>query len=62
MMYFGFRWFNRSKCFEQAKQFTKQQKFLFGGYQIRWNCKRVGCYWISDQFQIPVKYIGVGDE
>ena len=48
-------------AFEQAKQFIAATEVsAFSCNQIRWNCKRWCSIGISDQFQIPVKYIGVG--
>jgi len=49
-------------AFEQAKQFTAATEVTaLSNYQIRRHCKGGVVIGISDEFQIPVKYIGVGE-
>ena len=38
-----------------------QQKLQASYHKTRWDCKRGSALGISDQFQIPVRFIGVGE-
>jgi fused signal recognition particle receptor len=60
--FISFRWINWSKRFEQARQFTAATEVTsLAVTKLDGTAKGGVVIGISDQFKIPVKYIGVGE-